>query len=193
MDTSNQFSDPAVPILAGEPTLDDNARADLHDAFYNKNADQLAQHLQALPLPDDFKKRFHDAKKQTEPIPDPVEKVVSVAQRIADLDPQVRQVAEASPNLLKAMTSAALTPDKDATAPTSAAPATTQGKSSASGKKTKTPALALPPRADGLQHLPPIADGHKRILASDGGIHDIPDANVEQAFSIDPRLHVMNP
>jgi hypothetical protein len=41
--------------------------------------------------------------------------------------------------------------------------------------------------------LPPIPDGHHRVLASDGSIHDIPAKNIELAVQIDPQLKVLNP
>ena len=53
--------------------------------------------------------------------------------------------------------------------------------------------MPLSPRADGKPHLPPIKPSHFRIMASDGGLHDIPKANIERARSIDPLLHVLNP
>lgn len=188
--TPSPFADHVSPILAGEPTITDDQRADLWDVFHqSKDSNELAQKLQPLAVPDDLKQQLFDKKKLVTPAADPIDKVTAAMEKMKSLDPDTLELAEHHPAVLKVLTSAALTPDKDA-APTSAAPAP---KPSASGKKTKTPALALPPRPDGLQHLPSIPDGHKRVVASDGGIHDIPDANVEQAFSIDPRLHVMNP
>ena len=41
--------------------------------------------------------------------------------------------------------------------------------------------------------LPPIPDGHHRVLASDGSLHDIPMANIDKAVAIDPQLKVLNP
>lgn len=186
------FTDPAAEILRGEPALpNDEARADLHDAFYNKDSNALAQHLAPMAVPDDFKKRLYDAKKQTEPAPEPLDKVTAAIDRLSQLDPAKLELAESHPQTFKVLAAAATTPDKESAAPAGASPAPAKGKASGKGK---TPApLALPPRVDGLQHLPPIPDGHRRILASDGGIHDLPDDKINDAFSIDPRLHVMNP
>jgi hypothetical protein len=33
----------------------------------------------------------------------------------------------------------------------------------------------------------------KRVLSSDGGIHDVPEENVSKVFSIDPLAHILNP
>ena len=189
--TPSPFMDHAAPILAGEPTIDDNQRADLHDAFYSKNADELAEHLKPMAVPDDFKHKLWTAKQQSAPAVPTVDKVTDAMTKLAQIDPKVLEVAEAHPNVLKAMTSAATTPEKGAQEGAGGAPSAGKGK--VSGDAAKPPILAQPPRPDGLEHLPPIPDGHHRVLASDGGIHDIPAENIEQARAIDPRLHVMNP
>jgi hypothetical protein len=41
--------------------------------------------------------------------------------------------------------------------------------------------------------LPPIPERHFRILASDGGLHDVPIVNIEIALDLDPDLLVLNP
>ena len=39
--------------------------------------------------------------------------------------------------------------------------------------------------------LPDVPDGYVRVLASDGGIHDIPIINFKFALKIDPKLAVL--
>lgn len=188
MDNQNPFMDHAAPVLASEPAITDQQKSDLWDAFHSKSPEELIQHLTPLAVPDDLKKRLIDAKRASVPTSAPVDKITDAVNKIAHLDPQVRQTAEASPNLLKAFTAAATTPEKpaqEAASTTSAAP---------KGPKTPAASKALqPPRADGQPHFPAIPDGHKRVLASDGGVHDIPEENIEKARVIDPNLHVLNP
>ncbi len=194
---ASPFTDHAAPVLAGEPTINAAQRADLWDAFHTKNADELAQHLLPLAVPEDFKKRLWDAK-QTQaaaavsavPVA-PAEKTAAAIQRMTQLDPKALELAEAHPNVLKAFTSAAAAAEKGAGE--SAGASKTSGKGNTPAEAKKPAPLAQPPRPDGLAHLPPIPEGHHRILASDGLVHDIPAENIEKARAKDPLLHVLNP
>lgn len=188
---TSPFQDHAAPVLAGEPTINDTQREDLWDAFNTKSADELVQHLQPMAVPDDFKHKLWAAKQQSTPSVAPVDKVTSAMKQLAQIDPQVLATAEAHPNVLKAMTSAATTPEKEAGGDSGASSSKEKGNTASASKKPAP--LAQPPRADGLAHLPPIPDGHHRVLASDGGIHDIPAENIDKAREIDPRMHVLNP
>ena len=193
MDSQSPFVDHAAPILAGDPAITDEQRADLWDVF-NKSKDhnELAQHLQDMTaVPDDTKQALFDAKKKAIPPVEPLDKVTAAIARIKQIPPDVLEMAESHPNVLKAITSAATTPEKGAGEPAGAGKPAAKGKTAAAGAKPAP--LAQPPRPDGLEHLPPIPDGHHRVLASDGGLHDIPAENIEQARAIDPRLHVLNP
>ncbi len=194
--------DHAAPILAGDPVLSDANRADLWDIFHgSKDPAELEQHIQRLafptegqqPLvvPDDTKKRLISAKQQSMPVTGPVDKITSVMNQMTQMDPKALEVAEAHPTVFKTLTAAVAPPEKGAQDGSGATSGDSKGKKAADDGSA-TP-LALPPRADGLEHLPPIPDKHRRVLASDGGIHDIPDENVPKAFELDPRLHVMNP
>jgi hypothetical protein len=194
--SASPFTDHAAPVLAGEPTINDQQRADLWDAFHTKNADELVQHLQPLVLPEDFKKRLWDAKKNavaSAAPAEPVEKTAAAIQRMTQLDSHALELAEAHPNVLKAFTSAATAAEKGAGGAEPSNGAKTSPKSPAGGKDTQSAPLVQPDRPDGLPHLPPIDPAHFRVLASDGGIHDLPKENIEKARAIDPRLHVMNP
>ena len=167
------LTDLAAPILAGDPILSDENRADLWDTFHSsKSPEELIQHLQPLVIPDDTKKRLYDAKRQSMPVVGPIDKVTTAMQQLAQIDPKILDVAEAHPNVLKALTSAATTPEKGATATSGASTPAGKGKTPAAGSAPAP--VALPPRPDGLEHMPPIPEGHKRVQASDGGIHDIP-------------------
>ena len=184
---TSPFMDHAAPILSGDPTLDDNARASLWDAFHSKSPDELVQHLAPLDIPNETKHALYVAKQASMPVASPTDKVTDAVKKIASLDPQVRQIAESSPNLLKAFTSAATTPDKQAQE--------TPGAISVASKGKKAPAASkvpLSPRIDGQPHFPEIPEGHHRIL-SQNGVYDIPIENIEKARALDPNLHVLNP
>jgi hypothetical protein len=184
MDTQNPFMDHAAPILAGEPTITDQQRADLHDAFYTKNSDELVNHLTPLAIPDDLKRKLFDAKQLSSPPAkiDPVDKVTAAVQKLASLDPQVRQTAEASPNLLKAFTTAATTPDKEPQAAPSAPEAAPKGK--------KTPDAEEAPSVP--TDVPATPSQHALIHASNGGHYHVPVANLDVARKADPNLTVLH-
>jgi hypothetical protein len=186
------FVDPAHPILAGDPTLDQDTRASLWDIFHgSKDSNDLAQKLQALAVPDDTKQRLFDAKKQATLPVEPVDQTIAAMEKLKQIDPAVLELAETHPNALKALTGAAQAGAKAAAEPAGAGKPAGKGKAATAG--AKLPPLAQPPRVDGLEHFPVIPEGHRRVMASDGGIHDIPEENLDKAREIDPRLHVLNP
>src|ERR1700676_268675 len=111
---TSPFMDHAAPVLAGEPTINDQQRADLWDAFHTKSPEELVQHLQPLAVPDDFKHKLFTAKQASMPAPEPMDRVAEALTRIKSIDPAVLDVAEQHPNVLKAMTAAATTPEKGA-------------------------------------------------------------------------------
>src|ERR1039458_6699727 len=186
MSTSpSPFIDHAANALQAEPALSDEQRADLHDVFHeSKSPDELVQKLMPMvDIPDDTKHRLWQAKQASMPVAGPTDKVTAAIQRMTTLDPKTLELAEAHPNVMKAFTSAATAPEKDATA--------SSGASSGSGKGTKTPkASAVPtaPRLDGQPHFPAIPDGHHRILSGNGAVYDIPQENIESARALDPSL-----
>jgi hypothetical protein len=182
------LSDPAAPILRGEPTISDDQRADLWDAFHTKSPEELAQHLMPLAIPDDFKRKLYQAKQQATPPVPILDKTTEAINRVAKIDPAVLELAEAHPNVLRALTAAATAAEKPP------AEASGANKPASKGKEAgKTAPLSQPPRIDGLDHMQPIPDGHHRVLGSDGGVWDIPAENLDKAREIDPRLHVLNP
>src|SRR5271155_5554146 len=173
MSAQAPFVDPAQSLLAQEPTIDDAGRADLWDVFHNsKSPSELAQKLQPLAVPDDLKQKLFAAKKGSVPVAD---RVSDAVHRLNSLDHEEADFAEAHPNLLKAFT----TPEKEATAAPAGPAAAGGGKTATAAPKAPAPA-DLPPRADGQPHMPPIPEGHKRLLASDGSVHDLPEENIEK-------------
>jgi hypothetical protein len=187
--TPSPFQDHAAPILAGEPSITDDQRANLHDIFHgSKDPNELASKLSSFPVPDDLKHKLWTAKQASTSSAPPVDKVTEAVQRLAAMDPQTLDVAESHPNLLKAFTAAATTEPKAPQEPAAASSPAGKGKTASAAPKIPTE-----PRLDGQPHFPPIPDGHHRILASDGGVHDIPAEKIDEARKIDPLLHVLNP
>jgi len=167
--------DPAEPILRGEPQIDDESKASLWDAFHSKNADELTQHLAPLAIPDDTKKRLIYAKQQMTPPPPPANPVQSAVSTMAAMPPEQLDLAEQHPNLLKALVESLKPAEKE------------------DYTEKESAKVPLTPRIDGKPHLPAIKPSHFRIMASDGGLHDLPKANIDRARAIDPLLHVLNP
>lgn len=186
--TPSPFLDHAAPILSAEPSINDDQRAELWDAFYSKNADELAQHLAPLAIPDDTKHKLFQAKQLSMPAPAPLDKAAAAIKAVANIDPKVLDIAETHPNVLKVLSTAATTEPKPS--------AGDSGTSSEAGKgKTASaaPKPVLKPRIDGQPHLPAIPDKHHRVLASNGGIYDVPAENISKAQELDPNLHILNP
>ena len=176
------FVDQAEPILRGDPALDDATRASLWDAFHSKNADELVQHLQPLPIPDDTKHKLWTAKLASTPVAPPLDKVTAAISRIKQIDPDTLEVAEAHPNVLKALTSAATAPEKAAGEPAGASKAASKGSTPQTAKKA--PAVPL--------DTPATPAGHALVQTSDGGLYHVPAANIDRARQIDPKLKVLH-
>lgn len=185
------FADPAAPILRADPALTDEHRADLHDAFYSKNADELVQHLMPMDIHEDTKQALYSAKKMSEPAPEPLDKTAAAINKIGEIDPKVLDLAETHPNVLKALAASISIAEKATGEPSGASKSSGEGKTAFKGETA--PKLVLAPRADGSAHLPPIPANHHRVMASDGGLHDIPAEKIPEAQAIDPNLHVLNP
>lgn len=188
--TPSPFQDHASPILSADPTLSDQQRSDLWDAFHSKNPDELVQHLTPLAIPDDTKHKLWAAKQASMPPVkvEPVDKVTAAVNKMVALPPDVLDKAEQHPNVLKAFTTAATAPEKEPTAAAGASSAVPRGEKTPAAPKTP-----LAPRADGQPHFPSIPDGHHRILSSNGGVYDVPVENIEKARAVDPNLHILNP
>lgn len=171
------FVDHAQPVLAGAPDIDDEKRADLYDLFHNsKNADELARHLSAIPVPDALKTQLYDAKKKQSPAAEPIDKATDAISRIGKLDPKVLQLAEQFPTVTKALITAATA---KAAGEGAAAP-----KEKTSDKEKKAPLVGPDIKA--------TPSGHALVRTHDGGLHHIPAENIEKAKSIDPELTVLH-
>ena len=186
--------DHAAPILQAAQGIDDPTKADLHDIFHgSKDPDELARRVQAIgnvppPVVQSLIAAKHSQMNQIEPTgDDTLDKGFKVIQRLGGLDQ-----AESHPKIATALISlAAKTPEKEAGAVTGAPVASGRGKTAKNPQTS--PETAPEPRPDGLPPLPPIPEGHKRLLATDGSIHDVPEENIEAARKIDPNMHVLNP
>ena len=188
--------DHAAPILAAEPSITDEDRASLWDAFQSKNPDELKQHLDTLPIPDDTKQKLHQAKLASVAPPAPAgppigqaEKGINVITRLGTLDPKLLDVAESHPNILKVLVGAATAPEKEAGAASGESKPAGKVKPSNGGQDAASAApLAAGPTAD----YPPTPSGHALVQASDMGFHHIPVENLEKARKIDPGIKVLH-
>lgn len=179
---TSPFIDHAYPVLAGEPTINDDQRADLHDAFYSKNPDELVQHLQSLDMPDKFKQSLLDAKQKSMPAVAPVDKIAAVMTQMTQMDPAALALAEAHPNVFKTLAAAANPPEKDSGSGAGASKGNSKGDSPKDGNKP------APPTAD----LPATPPGHALVQGADGALHHIPHANLDKARTIDPQLQILH-
>jgi hypothetical protein len=185
MDNQNPFMDHAAPVISSEPAIDDQQKSDLWEAFHSKSPEALIQHLTPLAVPDDFKRRLLEAKRASLPAPAPVDKVTDAVNRIAKLDPQTRQIAEGSPNLLKAFTTATTEPKAPAAA--SSEPASTSP-AAGKGKKTSEASAASTVPAD----VPATPSAHALIHASNGGHYHVPVENLDKVRAKDPGMTVLH-
>lgn len=182
------FDDPAIPILTNAQNIDDTQRDTLYHVFHeSKDPNELMQALQPLVVPDQVKSDLYEAKKRHMAAAGPVDKGFQVIDRLGGID-----IAEQHPNIAKALLNLAAKEAEDAAAASREAQKA-EGKGKEAGDAEKAPRAPLPPRPDGLPHLPSIPEGHYRVLASDGGIHDVPVDKIDVARQEDPLLHVMNP
>lgn len=184
------FTDHAEPILRAAG-VDNNTKADLWDMFHgSKDEGELAYMLSSLLVPNTLKQGLVDAKQHSiasrqKPVGDAAEKGFNVLSRLKEMDPQTLALAEKFPKTASALIGLTGKGDETPAAGKPSKAAKTSAKQPAAGKATKT--------APQIADLPPIPDGHHRILDSNGGIHDVPMENLDAARQIDPQLQVMNP
>jgi len=176
-------SDLAAPILAGDPALSDEHRADLWDAFHgSKHPDELAQQLQPLAASDETKQQLVAAKKQSMPAIAPVDKISAVMTKMTQMDPQTLALAEAHPNVFKILAAAANPPEKESESASGASKPSPKGNTSKDGNNAAAPTPDVPA-------TPP---GHALVQGIDGGLHHIPHANLDKARAIDPQLQILH-
>jgi|SRR5579864_430172 len=179
---TSPFMDHAAPILQGEPSITDQQRSDLWDAFHSKNSDELVQHLAPLAIPDDLKHKLWQAKQASIPAVEPVDKITAAINKMVALPPEVLDKAEQHPNVLKAITTAATTPEKPAQEAASATSAASKGKTASAA--SEAPAAPL--------DVPATPAGHALVHASNGGHYHVPTANLDKARAVDPNLTVLH-
>ncbi len=99
--------DSAKVILESEPSLTQNQRADLWDAWHSSpTVSSLARKLASMEfeIPASTEQALLEAKKLTTVSHDPVDRTVSAINRLAKLDPQVLSLIERFPHVLKHVT-----------------------------------------------------------------------------------------
>jgi hypothetical protein len=179
---NNPYIDHAAPILAGEPTITDDDRSNLWDIFHgSKDSEELVQKLQSYEAPDHVKASLFDAKHASMPGQEPVAKTLAAISKVKEIPADVLDLAESHPNVLKALTGAANTPEKEAGKPAG------EGKPVGDGKVStakKTPLVA--------PDVPVTPAGHALVHTSDHRFHHIPVANIDKARQIDPNLTVLH-
>ena len=184
MDNQSPFIDRASPALNADPTLSDESRASLWDAFHNKSAEELTQHLQSQDIPDSTKHALWTAKQASMPPvkAEPVDKVTNAINKMVALPDDVLDKAEQHPAVLKAFTTAATTPEKE--------PAGASGEGSGTGKGKKTPDAEEAPSVP--TDVPATPAGHALVHSSNGGHYHVPVENLDKARQIDPSLTVLH-
>lgn len=97
-------------ILRNAPSLSDNERAALYDAYHiAPDADSLARHIQQFNAPDDVTDGLVEAK-QAESQTSPASssggtRTADAIRAIADMDPKTLELAESHPHVLNALIS----------------------------------------------------------------------------------------
>jgi hypothetical protein len=179
------FHDPAEPILNAEPSIDQNSKADLWDAFHSKSADELVQHLHSLAIPNETKTALWQAKQAMTPKPvsSNIDKVSAAIQKLSQLDPVTLDIAEKHPIVSKAFIDAAVKPPEMP----KGAPAS-ESKPAGKGKSSK----AAPASSAAVPDIPATPSGHSLVLASDFSAHHIPTDRMNDARKIDPGLKVLH-
>jgi hypothetical protein len=181
---TSPFMDHAAPVLNADPTLNDQQRSDLWDAFHSKNSDELVQHLTPLAIPDDTKHKLFQAKQLASPPAkiEPVDKVTAALNKMAALPPDVLEKAESHPQVMKAFTTAAVTPEKEPVAAPSEPAVAPKGK--------KTPEAEEAPQVP--TDVPATPSQHALIHASNGAHYHVPVDRLDKAKEIDPNLTVLH-
>lgn len=92
----------AERILTPAPITQDQ-KADAFDHFYAaKTPQELSTRLQALGLPAEVHSALVDAKTASMPVKSHMDKIVEAVNKLAAMNPQLREIGESHPALLKA-------------------------------------------------------------------------------------------
>lgn len=176
------FQDHAADVLRDVPTISDATKADLWDAFHvSKSPEELAQLLQGSDwsgsdaVPPEVKDQLVSAKQasmaQPAPAPSPTAKALL---EMAQLPPEVLQMAEAHPKIASAFIAAA------------AKRSEMDAKGTEAGGSESASESALKP------DIPITPEGHALVQASDGGLHHIPAPKIGEARKLDPTLTILH-
>jgi hypothetical protein len=182
-DEQAPYQDPATPILSQSTDIDDEKRADLFDIFHNsKDHNELARKLQPVAAPDQLKSQLFEAKKKFT-VTDPAERAAASIERLAQIKPEILDLAENHPNVMKAfMATATKGEEKASGEPAQAGGKQPGGKSQGTGKAAP---VVVP-------DVPPTPSGHALVKTRDHAIHHIPVENIDKARAIDPELQVLH-
>lgn len=179
MTPASPFSDPAADILRADPSLTDESRADLHDAFYNKNTDELVQHLHQQDLPEETKTRLWQSKQAMESPSDPASRIKAVGDTMKGLDPAILELMEAHPTVFKTLT-AAMTPEKESESASGASKPAGKGKKPS---KSEKPASAPP--------VPVPEPSWVKFKGKDGNHYEVHPDDLHHVQRIDPAAEVI--
>jgi hypothetical protein len=101
MTDSRRFSDSAEPILRGEPTLNDEQRANLWEVFHSaRTSQELIPLLHGHAIPEELKQRLFEAKQLSDPEPDRAAHIFRSIRQVVQMDPKLRTLAEKHSHLL---------------------------------------------------------------------------------------------
>jgi hypothetical protein len=94
-------NDKAAVVLYGEPTINDEQRADLYDVYYQSpTANALACRLAPLDLHPDLKEQLVNAKRLGE---DAMDRAIEAINKLRQIDPVVLAKAERHPTITQAL------------------------------------------------------------------------------------------
>ena len=114
MDATHQpdsplWLDPAEHILRADAGLTDDQRERLWGIFHDSSTPEaLAKVLRYHDISNATKHGLFEAKRRTAPVESPTDRTVSALKRVARIDPQMLEVAEKHPTVLKALADAAM-------------------------------------------------------------------------------------
>jgi len=106
--------DHAAKILAADPTIDQETRADAWDFYHAAiTPDELIRNLSSLEIPDTARQKLLAAKQVTAPAVTQVDKVAQALSKMAKVDPQTLALADKFPKIAKMVIDAAIKSDEE--------------------------------------------------------------------------------
>jgi hypothetical protein len=101
-----QLTDSIARHLYADDSLSDDQRADIWDVAHGKSTDELAQHLDTLPISPKLKLNLLVAKSKLTPAIPPksvTEKISDAIHEMAKINPTLLDIAEKYPHIFKQM------------------------------------------------------------------------------------------